>query len=113
MTPIAQRIAIATSRGWTTVINPINTSLVEGYQPNGGYLWGVPDYLNSREAMGEALSSLPDDAWSAYWDELCEITGAYKANDWGHVYIGPKLFLNATPAQQAEAYLKTLDLWTP
>lgn len=108
MKPEAQRIAIAEACGWTNV-------RVEG-QGIGAFPFGnipkvegqdwtstrhlIPSYLTDLNAMHEAESRMasPEDR-GAYRRALVVITG--EAWVW-----------HATAAQRAEAFLKTLNLWT-
>ena len=53
----------------------------------------MPDYLNDLNAMHEAEKVLNDHQWDDY---ICQL---------GHA-------MGATAAQRAEAFLKTLNLWT-
>ena len=105
MSPDKQRIAIAEACGWT-------------WEPfgDGSYCWNSPgpskrifysqppDYLNDLNAMHEAEKMLgsfempmEDGTLPAeYWDYLCEVSTCY---------------VNATAAQRAEAFLKTIGKW--
>ena len=63
----------------------------------------IPDYCNDLNAMHEAEKVLTDDEAYAYSRALQEITRS--------VIIGSAV-ISATAAQRAEAFLKTLNLWT-
>ena len=98
-----QRIAIAKSLGWTKI--GIDGGEAWGMEPepiteqdeNGTW---VPDYLNDLNAMHEAEKFLSDSDKSAYWHQLNEQVQ------------GTLNIAFATAAQRAEAFLKTLNLWT-
>ncbi len=66
MKPIDQQIAIAQLTGWTGVVNPSNTSIVEGYRPSDGLKWGAPPFLTSLDAMRTALDTLTDMEWNQF-----------------------------------------------
>jgi hypothetical protein len=112
MKPEAQRIAIAEARGW---------------KPNGAGYWHkdgdvrglyfedleefghtdpLPDYLNDLNAMHEAEKLLSPKEFECYrwtlWGQCKQplVTERHRA------------YLHATAAQRAEAFLKTLNLWT-
>jgi hypothetical protein len=115
VSPDAQRIAIAEACGWTCC------GQVPGLQPHGLPPWlkigdyttqqvlnhevpvdTLPDYLNNLNAMHEAEKILfSRNDWSScnYETELKHATSSWC---W-----------HATAAQRAEAFLKTLNLWTP
>jgi hypothetical protein len=106
MTSDKQRIAIAQACGWTHIYPRVKDTYDEG-KPYGfppgleieprysGLSSKLPDYLNDLNAMHEA--------------EKCCLTNAkleeayYFAIDRNHC---------ATAAQRAEAFLRTLNLWT-
>jgi len=111
-----QRIAIAEACGWLHPNNPEcikrkkGTSYESRYKdsggwwmkPNGDYTIGeyLPDYLNDLNAMHEAELTLTDEQWERYWHEL------------NGIVLGVLYLPRATAAQRAEAFLKTLNLWT-
>ena len=107
MTPEKQRIAIAKVCGWKLVEDDPN---YEPYweDPKGNMIAKVgsrnrlPNYLNDLNAMHEAEKKLIGSRQKVtYLDELMKILG-YPTFDSVH----------ATAAQRAEAFLKTLNLWT-
>jgi hypothetical protein len=85
MTPEAQRIAIAEACGLT------------GWQEARA----LPNYLNDLNAMHEAEKYLTNEAFEVYIGKLRKM---FIARDNAHC---------ATAAQRAEAFLRTLNLWTP
>jgi hypothetical protein len=104
MTPEAQRIAIAKACGWKNLQEEQYYWM--GTPPDGSDLrvtykrHTLLDYLNDLNAMHEAEKVLPD--LYAYQLELirvCEKADGRSA--W-----------RATAAQRAEAFLRTLGLWT-
>ena len=113
MTPEKQRIAIAKACGWK-ISNP----------SVGRYCWshprlcaiggpsvlaqgdpvGLPDYLNDLNAMHEAELAMfgkdwDEEPWARYKDCLYQVIELHR-----HV-------LNATAAQRAEAFLRTIGKW--
>ena len=108
MKPEQQRIAIAKACGWTqykwrcgqhsysTWVEPGET-----YKIGDRQIFNVPGYLNDLNAMHEAEKVLFDKLyWAACDYEQClqKITSSWA---W-----------HATAAQRAEAFLRTLNLWT-
>lgn len=115
MTPEQQRIKIAEVRGWSNVkIYPRSESNkrhsgdtesigIGCRHPSwGGGSCSVPNYPYDLNAMHEAESALNLNQWDAYESHLKSITaqaGVYSP-------------IRATAAQRAEAFLRTLNLWT-
>ena len=63
---------------------------------------GIPDYPNDLNAMHEAERTMGDpQLWVEYQSYLSDVMGHV-----GWLY-------HATASQRAEAFLKTLNLWTP
>lgn len=108
MTPEKQRIKIAEAHGW--VLNPECDFLGKAFPQcwtHDDYNmvfhdYELPDYLNDLNAMHEAETVLPKDLRACWMIELCKITDD---SFWATT--------RATAAQRAEAFLKTLNLWTP
>ena len=113
MKPEQQRIAIAEACGWKwdgrfTVIDPKGNRLCNN-DGDTGLTWKqacaqnkIPDYLNDLNAMHEAEKVLfARNDWSGcdYEQALKDMTSSWC---W-----------HATAAQRAEAFLKTLKLYTP
>lgn len=101
MKPEQQRIAIAEACGW--VESPY------GKWSNDGLILrdplNPPDYLNDLNAMHEAVKSLPQNLKPRYFTCLCAVvSGAISLNGYSEA-------TEATAAQRAEAFLRTLDLW--
>lgn len=72
----------------------------------------IPDYLNDLNAMHEVVSNLMDGQLMGYVEQLlCVIhqvdTGYFSRVGWGEASD----LITATPAQRAEALLRTLNLW--
>lgn len=114
MTPEAQRVAIAELRGWIAPFNQNSIGqLLARRSPS--LHWGcAPDYLNDLNAIHEAVLTLKaSEEHKKYCDVLRE---AVKANGVAAALLedywttGFRL-LNATAAQQAEALLRTRNLW--
>ena len=103
MKPEEQRIAIAKACGYPNPRMGVFGKCYAGELPS---LEEVPDYLNDLNAMHEAekifLVGAVEEDWKrydAYRNRLNDMVGIEDA----HV---------ATAAQRAEAFLRTLDLWT-
>jgi hypothetical protein len=120
MTPEAQRIAIAEACGWRLYRTPDFDAF---YSPCGHYRGGathnptqaienagVPDYLTDLNAMHEAVMShnklLFRDKYKTQLSDVIKRDNPYLSP--GKISF---LFINATAAQRAEAFLKTLGLW--
>ena len=93
MSPEQQRIAIAEACGWFFMDDSWR-------YPNGAKALSLPDYLNDLNAMHEAEKVLINGKEQVYFEDL-------------HGVAGNLTFYCATAAQRAEAFLKTLNLWTP
>ena len=108
MSPEKQRVAIAEARGYTHVriIKSIDGSpdIGIGHHPTEPH--SVPDYLNDLNAMHDAEKVLFCDKWKwlAYVNNLNEMPSLQ--DEWLCVSI------HAAAAQKAEAFLRTLGLWT-
>lgn len=97
MSPEKQRIAIARACGWTKC--RIEWGFPVGNRNNDVIVRDIPDYLNDLNAMHEAEKKLTGQKIDAYVTTLCL-----------KVQPAPSLW-NATAAQRAEAFLRTLGLW--
>jgi hypothetical protein len=113
VSPDAQRIAIAEACGWSVVNHGVSWDGVLRYEQDGmaAQAGNVPDYLNDLNAMHEAEKLFTTtDQQNGYYENIAEIT-------WGCEETGNRQVvfnqLTATAAQRAEAFLKTLSLWTP
>jgi hypothetical protein len=131
MTPKAQRIAIAEACGatWASVppkpdngfsseyhpkrlltFNPDDLRILPLADPRNHDSILVPDYLNDLNAMHEVVSIFDYDQADEFDDHLCDI--CKRANDLADNPTPWRFAVtNATAAQRAEAFLKTLCLW--
>ena len=113
MKPEAQRIAIAEVCGWQGPHHPENVAGMVGWWSQERGVWWVtpegnrviirtvPDYLNDLNAMHEAEKLLDRLQWVIYGRRLqsaCDTTITWP--------------IHAPAAQRAEAFLRTLNLWT-
>ena len=99
MTTEAQRIAIAEACGYERRL--------DGYWREKGMVGscGIPDYLRDLNAMHEAVKTIPQNLMPRYFACLCNVvSGALSL-------YGYSKATEATAAQRAEAFLKTLDKW--
>ena len=114
-----QRIKIAEACGWTAEQNSNGYwRAVNKKHGNAVELWlseqnvwslGIPDYLNDLNAMHEAINTLDQIQMMEFYnnhiyDVVCNNRTSYSGMDHANV-------CNATAAQRAEAFLKTLGLW--
>ena len=121
MNPEKQRIAIAKAVGYKIVDSPTTAGFVRLQKPDGNpvcsvgeesrdNLWPsaiagnwIPDYLNDLSAIHEAVETLrhkPGPGWFDFQKHLMDICGSTMN------------CIQATAAPRAEAFLKTLGLWT-
>jgi len=112
MKPEQQRIAIAEACGWKLVEdNPDYEPYWEDPKGNMiakvGFQNRLPDYLNDLNAMHEAEKALNELSWMHYLRNLAEIVRKPKQCE-----IQISQYVHATAAQRAEAFLRTLNLWT-
>jgi len=102
----AQRIAIAEACGWKMMPIGLMKRGDEWAQPHTrhGHMC-IPEYLTDLNAMHEAEKVLTAPDWIRYHGRLRGLvinSGASQAQE-----------ICATSAQRAEAFLRTLNLWTP
>lgn len=117
MSPIAQRIAIAESH------DPHTFPPGKGREIREEPIWLMnnrafgkspvtcADYLDSRDAMAQALESLSTDKRFDCWLHLWRIV---HGDQFDYASASPNACVKcllATPEQQAEAYLRALNLW--
>ena len=110
MKPEEQRIAIAEACGWTTI------GRIDQYDPPVGFPAGkltvagnqrsLPDYLNDLNAMHEAEIGMEPSTFKKYSSVLIADVIGWSAYNNEHIAI------RATAVQRAEAFLRTLGLWT-
>jgi len=109
MSPEQQRIAIAEACGYKDVAIRLTEGTIKvmtGFK-NLPFDEEVPDYLNDLNAMHEAVKSLPQNSKPRYFACLCAVvSGAISLNGYSEA-------TEAIAAQRAEAFLRTLNLWTP
>ena len=96
MTAEQQRIAIAEACG----------TMKWGYGlPTKCIAFNVPDYLNDLNAMHEAVKTLPQNLMPRYFACLCNVVSGSLS------LYGYSKATEATAAQRAEAFLKTIGKW--
>lgn len=105
-----QRIAIAEACGWTE-ISDWKAAGINGKHPTEPWTEVIPDYLVDLNAMHEAEQSLWLKDWNlryVFCDHLADTIRGRRVNrnEWG-----PELMLDATAAQRAEAFLRTIGKW--
>jgi len=113
MSPEAQRIAIAKACGWKDVKKADNGAPI-GLGPLNHWYANIPDYLNDLNAMHEAALTLTLCDRSKYTMELRRIVlleARDEMRDLDSGLICDLYFYEATAAQRAEAFLRTLGLW--
>ena len=117
MTSIQQRDAIGDFCGWEP-----STEIIGCWRNKhtGLTLAAKPDYPGDLNAMHEAFLLLSNNLHATFWQRLFEIVQSeYDAKHWKTTFYrlqpGRKsaLVANATAAQRAEAFLKTINKWQP
>ena len=115
-----QKIAIAEACGWSNLqdsdYKPFGKAQLVGRHPGGSdqNLLRVPDYLNDLNAMREAWFNVifpKPSLCLEYYQNLCTVVETKK--DGAHIF-GVCLYdkvTNATAAQRAEAFLRTIGKW--
>ena len=108
----AQRIAIAEACGWKPTGEYFEDDWVwmsKGFERVKQRM--LPDYLHDLNAMHEAAMVLEHSMskldYTAYLDELVGLVCANPAHPSGYATA-----VDATATQRAEAFLRTLGLWT-
>jgi hypothetical protein len=95
VTPEAQRIAIAEACGWRKDKRGL------GWLTPSGEYSELPDYLNDLNDMHDVVGPhLKDQDFYLRWTEILNSMDP-ETEGWG-----------TTSAQRAEAFLRTLNLWT-
>jgi hypothetical protein len=97
----AQGIAIAEACGYQLDSWEGKVKGIIGWKFKDQYISILPDYLNDLNAMHEAEKVLHGNCWRPYRDKLAILTNS-----------GPFPDVDCTAAQRAEAFLRTLNLWT-
>lgn len=117
MKPEEQRIAIAEACGLKEYQSPAGAYWYGEDHPScqdGATLWELPDYLNDLNAMHEAEKILTPKQRDAYFWELLKTTPSYDLMvDGLDGNNGGFEFISMTAPQRAEAFLHTLNLYTP
>ena len=121
MKPEEQRIAIAKACGWTRIegrkgLPPGKTSHAPSLalsDSDDGWLF-LPDYLNDLNAMHEAEKVLSNEQAFTMREHAWSIA-SFKDGKCGHASRDEqgRNCYNATAAQRAEAFLRTLNLYIP
>jgi len=124
MKPEAQRIAIAEACGWEEIhTQPFTDSLNTHYKRlfgypriDGGLCYEsepIPDYLTDLNAMHEAENTLPAKSWGNYRIYLMKTCNC-TFMETGEIVVfcsDVDMLINATAAQRAEAFLRTIGKW--
>jgi hypothetical protein len=111
MKPEQQRIAIAEACGYRNIALREDPDegfdpLLTGFKNDNQFDEQIPDYLNDLNAMHEAVKTLPQNIKPRYFACLCFVVrGAISLNGYSKA-------TEATAAQRAEAFLRTIDKWT-
>lgn len=122
MSPEAQHIAIGTAVGLADIKASYGFTFdaphyLVAYCSMGDVRALVPFYTNDLNAMHEAEGILAGDRKITFLNILAEIAGWHgdEISLEGYAAHTPELFafVHATASQRAEAFLKTLNLWTP
>lgn len=123
MTPERQRIAIAEVRGWTDfreVDDELQPSIKRLEGQNYTYFtclgfYEVPDYPSDLNAMHEAVHSrvTSPELQQEYFYQLNDVLGLVDCSSPAWIKeFAVFAHSQATASQRAEAFLRTLNLWT-
>lgn len=106
MKPEAQRIAIAEACGWRRVAPKSDLGWGADADKNKCWMYPhqLPNYLKNLNAMRDAESSLDDELGCQWMDCLSLVIHGHE----GHRTIN---MMQATAAQRAEAFLRTIGKW--
>ena len=105
MKPEKQRITIAKACGWEHIV--FNRGWIKAGDDKTQCV--IPDYLNDLNAIHEAENNLEKMDKAEFSVQLCRVAG----KDWPNgIGGGSFIHIHATASQRAEAFLKTLKLWT-
>lgn len=111
MKPEEQRVAIAEACGYlpdptTKLWYGLGEGIIAGFKKDKLRIESLPDYLNDLNAMHEAEKLLKSEQHFTFQVELARVinTTTYPLNF---------ALLHATATQRAEAFLRTLNLYTP
>jgi len=112
MTPHEINLAIGKSLGF----EQCPTAMCQGFPPElcyrkDTYIGELPDFYESLDRMHEVERSMPQAYYTCWLDNLCLITCGENGQMDGSYDEVSKMLL-ATSQQRAEAYLRTLNLWT-
>jgi hypothetical protein len=99
MTPKQQRIAIAEACGWTG-ISDWGAGGINGKHPKEPWTEVIPDYLNDLNAMHDAEGALNRES------------GYNENGGYGLYLVALNHDVSAPAEERAEAFLRTLNLWT-
>jgi hypothetical protein len=125
MTPNEQRIAIATACGWKCAGHPQQLEATEGY--NFGYQFvinpdgqlvthnSIPDYpadLNACHEMEQVLSGEQKEQFIFWLNHLHPSADIHYAEKKRDLRLDVFDLVHTTASQRAEAFLRTLGLWT-
>lgn len=110
MTSEEQRIAIAKNVGWKYIMGdwvaPDATSLrIKRTASDCDTYTYPPDYLNDLNAMHEVEGAMVSSQWMEFEWQLTQVIERQHSD----AYL--RHFINATAAQRAEAYLRTIGKW--
>ena len=122
MTPEAQRTAIAEACG---IIGPFDDRWIKEYEKEGGDAYGftgfengelvfVPAYVTDLNAICNAIHTLPSGLRDNTFTSILAMVCGFKAHgveSWSKLHAGRFAVINATAAQRAEAFLRTLGKW--
>jgi len=142
MNPETQQLAIAKIVGYkpdpeTGLWYVLGHDIIAGFNQEKQRIEPIPDFLNILDAMHEAEKTIifepkPYDAmihrsdsqqeiehkkrcdlWMRYTQQLVEIVARDLGGWEDHFLNALSLCICATATQRAEAFLRTLNLWTP
>ena len=118
MTPEAIRAAIAEVLKWrsdTRNVGPRGSKMDGWWTPFGRFttdINDIPDYPGDLNAMHEAEKVLNAGQINTYIGHLFSFAKVAEAGSNPWEIIASRVAIHATASQRAEAFLRTLNLWT-
>jgi hypothetical protein len=118
MKPEQQKIAIAEACGWTECVFVESIGLAKGRPGNNKPSYGtyengmaqLPDYLNDLNAMHQAEQTLWEKDWTSRHDFIDKLARIINPTH-GHHQQSAIDLLDATAAERAEAFIRTIGKW--
>jgi hypothetical protein len=110
MTPEKQRIAIAEARGHKILELEVHPAISYQWVLVDGERYIIDDYINDLNAMHEAEKLFMPPEQKSRWLDILSSVVIGRDIEWEDYHCFPEV-AQATAAQRAEAFLRTLGKW--